>query len=86
MLQDQSRSKKDRKAFIGALVDLLIDNFKEKKRTECEAITGALYKVWGNSCGYDEKDATYDRQTFDENTTDFAVRIWYDLYTRYKTE
>ena len=85
-LQDQSRSKKDRKAFIGALVDLLIDNFKEKKRTECEAITGALFKVWGNSCGYGEKDATYDRQTFDENTTDFAVRVWYDFYNRYKAE
>ncbi|CAG0962128.1 hypothetical protein PLCT2_00819 [Planctomycetaceae bacterium] len=83
-LQDQSRSKADRKAFIGALVDMLIDFYKEKKRTECEVISKALFKVWGNGCGYDEKTATFDRQTFDENTTDFPVRVWYDYYTRYK--
>lgn len=83
-LQDQSRAKADRKAFIGALVDLLIDFYKEKKRTECETISKALFKVWGNGCGYDEKTATFDRQTFDENTTDFPVRVWYDYYTRYK--
>ena len=83
-LQDQSRHTADRKLFIGALVDMLIDFYKEKKRTECEVISKALFKVWGNGCGYDEKTATFDRQTFDENTTDFPVRVWYDYYTRYK--
>lgn len=85
-LQDQSRSKADRKAFIGALLDVLIDKFKEGKRMECANISQALYAVWGDACGYPQKDCTYEATgNFDANN-DYPLRVWYDFYSRYPSK
>lgn len=84
-LQDQSRTKADRKAFIGALLDVLIDKFKEGKRFECANISKALFAVWGGACGYPEKDCTYPADGNFDASNDYPLRVWYDFYNRYKT-
>jgi hypothetical protein len=81
VLRDQSRPKIDRKAFIGAAIDALIDFYKAGRSNECHTISDALFKVWGLASGYSVDDAVITDQT----VGDFPLRVWCDFYQRYKT-
>ncbi|KAA0212935.1 hypothetical protein EDM80_08820 [bacterium] len=82
VVQDQSRSKEDRKAFIGACVDALIDHFEKRNRMELQNLSRSLFRIYERAIGYPEKEATFDPTTFDP-ANDYPLRVWYDFYERY---
>ncbi len=81
--QDQARPAKERKAFIGACVDALMDLVAKSSRLEAQNLSRSLFAIYGAIVGYDEKEVTYTAQTFDQ-ANDFPLRAWYAVYTKYK--
>jgi hypothetical protein len=77
---------KEKKAALGALLDLLIDAAKEEDRAKQHNLTVALFDVWGAlvPIGWSQEDMQCTVEG--ENDTDTIVRRWIAVYNAYKTD
>ncbi|MCC6574804.1 MAG: hypothetical protein IT462_13575 [Planctomycetes bacterium] len=84
-VQNATNSKEDKKKFLGACIDIIMDMRDKNDRSGIAAATSNLYKIFKNMLTRDQKDYIYDFQLGGDPTTDdWPVRCWYEFYQTYK--
>jgi hypothetical protein len=85
---EKEPSKSEKKATMGALIDLLLDAVKANDRAGKNRISLALYDVWQPFVpqGWGKDDMVYTIDFDGQSTTDLTVRRWLDIYNAYKTD
>lgn len=85
---ESESSKAEKKATMGAMIDLLIDAQKGSDRTKKLRISGALWEIWRPFVPQDwGKDEMVYTQNFDgQDTSDLPIRRWLEVYGTYKTD
>ena len=78
----------ERKAMLGAIIDVLIDAHAAGKRLEKHTLSDALYQVWSNHARgqeYGSEDMVYSADGQKQVTTDLPIRRWLKVYNAYET-
>jgi hypothetical protein len=85
---EKEPSKVEKKATMGALIDLLIDAVNGNDRAGKNRISSALYDVWQPFVpqGWEQDDMVYNIDFDGQSDADTVVRRWLDIYNSYKTE
>ncbi len=84
-----TQSTKEKKATMGAFIDILIDAHKGKNRTGKYVASLALFEIW-NKYGYEgwnREKLVYDMTDLNsQEESDLIIRRWRDIYKNYKVE
>lgn len=91
MRLDQIRTESstaEKKATMGAFIDLLIDAQASNNRTAKLNISTALYDVWKSFAyaDYSREDLVYVIDFNNQSETDLIVRRWIETYNEYKVD
>jgi hypothetical protein len=80
--------KKQKKATMGAFIDLLIDAVKSNDRAGKNRISSALWAIWQPFVPADwaREDMVYDIDFDGQSDSDLSVRRWLEVYEIYETE
>ncbi|MCA8946685.1 MAG: hypothetical protein KDB29_10700, partial [Planctomycetes bacterium] len=81
-------SKVEKKATMGAFIDLLIDAVSSNDRSAKAGISGKLWDIWHGYCTADrtKDDMVYTIGFDGQSSTDMIVRRWLEVYNAYSTE
>jgi hypothetical protein len=84
-VQSDTNAKADKKKFIGACIDILIDMRAANDRAGIGKATSALLKIFKNMLKYDTDKYTYNFEMGGDPTSDDGpIRHWYEFYQEYK--
>jgi DNA-directed RNA polymerase subunit RPC12/RpoP len=80
--------KSEKKATMGAFIDLLIDAVKANDRAGKNRISSALWGIWQPFVPQDwgQDDMVYNIDFDGQSDADTTVRRWIEVYNSYKTE
>lgn len=82
-------SKQQKKATMGAFIDLLIDAYNGNDRTMKLRISSALWEIWRPFVPQDwgKDDMVYTLDNFgSQSSLDLHIRRWLEVYNSYKTD
>ncbi|MCA8912004.1 MAG: hypothetical protein KDB82_09880 [Planctomycetes bacterium] len=81
-------SRKEKKATLGALIDLLLKAVNRDDRKAKAGISEALWTIWNSFCYQDQtEDKMIYSMGFDnQNSSDLIVRRWVEVYNGYKVD
>ncbi|MBZ0137051.1 MAG: hypothetical protein K8I27_11830 [Planctomycetes bacterium] len=81
-------SKVQKKATMGAFIDLLIDAQANKDRKQKLSISSALWEIWRPFVPQDwqKKEMVYTQDFDGQSDSDLIVRRWLEVYNSYKTD
>ncbi|MCB9895131.1 MAG: hypothetical protein H6839_11825 [Planctomycetes bacterium] len=81
-------SKAEKKATMGAMIDLLIAAVKNNNRNAKRNISAALYDVWDVFVpqGWEKEDMVYTIDFNGQSDSDLPIRRWLDVYNNYKVD
>jgi hypothetical protein len=88
-VRDTTVSRKEKKATMGAIIDILIDAHKGKDRTGKYVASLTLWEVWNNSAfkEWNRDKLVYEmRELSTQDETDIIIRRWREIYNGYKVE
>jgi hypothetical protein len=88
-IRDTTVSRKEKKATMGAIIDILIDAHKGKDRTGKYVASLTLWEVWNNSAfkEWNRDKLVYEmRELSTQDETDIIIRRWREIYNGYKVE
>ncbi|MCA8913830.1 MAG: hypothetical protein KDB90_00360 [Planctomycetes bacterium] len=81
-------SKAEKKATMGAMIDLLITAVKGNDRSAKHNISAALYDVWDAFLveGWGKEEMVYTIGFDGQSDSDLPIRRWLDVYNNYKVD